>query len=81
MPPLLSAFVYAKASKILSVLVSAYMYSPLQGPIATINSHQPVCRSSEDVHKRAVLAMMVKTLAGLHGDGTVHGALSPSALV
>ena len=38
-------------------------------------------RSPDDVQKRAVLAMVVKTLAGLHGNGIVHGALSPSAVV
>lgn len=40
-----------------------------------------MCRSPDDVQKRAVLAMVVKTLAGLHGNGVVHGALSPSAVV
>ena len=39
------------------------------------------CRAPDDVQKRAVLAMVVKTLAGLHGSGIVHGALSPSAVV
>ena len=38
-------------------------------------------RAPDDVQKRAVLAMVVKTLAGLHGNGIVHGALSPSAVV
>jgi len=28
-----------------------------------------------------VLAMIVKTLAGLHSNGIVHGALSPSSVV
>lgn len=38
-------------------------------------------RVPDDVQKRAVLAMVVKTLAGLHGSGIVHGALSPAAVV
>ena len=33
------------------------------------------------MQKRAVLAMVVKTLAGLHGRSIVHGALSPSAVI
>jgi hypothetical protein len=39
------------------------------------------CRAPDDVQQRAVLAMVVKAVAGLHGAGLAHGALSPAAVL
>ena len=38
-------------------------------------------RDPDEVQKRAVLAMVVKALAGLHGAGTAHCALGPGSVL
>jgi hypothetical protein len=38
-------------------------------------------RDPDDVQKRAVLAMVVKALACLHGAGTAHCALGPGSVL
>lgn len=78
-PVLLTIFLCHEDRKESGQLTSFALISCLSCTLR--NSGNMSCRAPDDVQKRAVLAMVVKTLAGLHGSGIVHGALSPSAVV